>query len=443
MLRKFAKKMRKLSTRILRPVRQFGTEKSSLSIVVLNWNRKNLLEKTINSLLMTATNELEFYVIDNGSSDGSKDYLAKIAKQNSRITPVYLSENKGGEAFNEVLPRLSGRFILISENDLEYKPGWFEEMIQKFDEFPELGQLSPFSPFPDAEAGELWVVKEFDEIKKSHNSLYLACGNVGTSSLIRREIISRGVRFKNIVSQDGKSKMPADGDFSADIKRLGYQCAWSTKANVINWGHNKKEWQDHPAYYEANRNLKAELNIDGLEKLKSIKAKLLELSPEAAGEKLFSILGECLSEIESLKSRYRILQKSVNDRELVRRLGVLKEKSYLYVDTGKGFLPEQCVIVEFDPLLEKLDLEFDISRFAGIKALRWDPIHREPCRIKLEKVILKGTSDLDVSLKYIELSEHSKSNDGWVNFKTSAPQVKILILESRPFHTLRLSGAYK
>jgi glycosyltransferase involved in cell wall biosynthesis len=49
---------------------------SVISIVVLNWNRSDLLKETIDSYLNTVTVPYELFIIDNASADDSRELKA-------------------------------------------------------------------------------------------------------------------------------------------------------------------------------------------------------------------------------------------------------------------------------------------------------------------------------------------------------------------------------
>ena len=51
------------------------------SIITINYNNKDGLEKTIKSVLGQTSNDYQYIVIDGGSTDGSTDVIKQYAKQ--------------------------------------------------------------------------------------------------------------------------------------------------------------------------------------------------------------------------------------------------------------------------------------------------------------------------------------------------------------------------
>lgn len=125
-----------------------------ISTVVLNWNRSDLLKRTIESYLDTVSIPYEIIIVDNASRDDSRDVIDSFTATNTNISSVLLDENRGGEALNAGLELATGDLLHLSENDLEYLPGWSERVRDYFEVFDDLGQLSPFSPVP--EDNEVW-----------------------------------------------------------------------------------------------------------------------------------------------------------------------------------------------------------------------------------------------------------------------------------------------
>jgi Glycosyl transferase family 2/Methyltransferase domain len=231
-----------------------------LSTIILNWNRSYLLKRTVESYLDTTVGaDVELVIVDNASSDDSREYLEALASKAS-IKILLLEENKGGTAYNEAIPSCRGQFIQLSENDQEYLPGWLEHVLEAFEKFEELGQLSLFGTVPtDQEAAGLKPARlRFSKGK----ILYEAHGNVGTSSIIRGELFrEHGVKVTNI--EQGPFKFPNDGQLSADIKNAGYWAGFSDRYYVRNVGHEVTEFEANPEYYQTNYASKPWIGVKG------------------------------------------------------------------------------------------------------------------------------------------------------------------------------------
>ncbi len=235
-----------------------------ISTILLNWNRAELLSKTISSYLKTINADYELIVVDNNSEDKSVEVIKAICENHLNHHAILLNKNVGGEALNIGAESARGKYIHFSENDIEYLPGWWEELQNKFEKFPELGLLSPFSPFPEKEIGEIFCVKETRPLVKDGAKIYISDDNVGTTSIIRREIWEKGIQWKSY--GDGDTWFPDDGSFSDDVRQKGYLVAYNDRYVVINWGHNITEFKKDPDYYVNNYKSKLWFGVDGFKK---------------------------------------------------------------------------------------------------------------------------------------------------------------------------------
>ena len=76
-----------------------------IAIITINYNDKNGLQKTINSVVSQTFTDYEFLVIDGGSNDGSKEVIEQNASKihywvSEKDSGVYNAQNKGIKAAN-------------------------------------------------------------------------------------------------------------------------------------------------------------------------------------------------------------------------------------------------------------------------------------------------------------------------------------------------------
>src|SRR5262245_17274310 len=103
--------------------------KPEVSVVVVNLNRRDLLEKCLQSLWRQTFKDLEVVVVDNGSSDDSVKFLKSV--DDSRLQIVELPKNRGfAGGCNAGIVRARGRFIATLNNDAEADPCWLDELVR-------------------------------------------------------------------------------------------------------------------------------------------------------------------------------------------------------------------------------------------------------------------------------------------------------------------------
>ena len=103
---------------------------SMVSVIVLNWNGKRFLEKCLGSLVNQDYSNYEILFVDNGSSDGSIEFV-KNSFKTDRIRIVPLKENYGFSRGNNIgIQHALGKFVIVLNNDTEVKPNFIKELIK-------------------------------------------------------------------------------------------------------------------------------------------------------------------------------------------------------------------------------------------------------------------------------------------------------------------------
>ncbi len=109
-----------------------------LSIVLLSYNTRNLTEQTLHSVLAAAAGmEVEIFVVDNASVDGSADMVEE------KFPEVHLMrnpENTGFSAGNNVaLQQVQGRYVLLLNTDTIVRRDTLSCLVDFMEEHPQAG----------------------------------------------------------------------------------------------------------------------------------------------------------------------------------------------------------------------------------------------------------------------------------------------------------------
>lgn len=110
-----------------------------ISIITPNYNGDAYLEETIQSVLSQGYPNLEYIIIDGGSTDGSVDI---IKKYESQLT-YWVSEPDAGlyHAIQKGFERSTGDIMAWINSDDKYHPGAFSIAIELFNQFPQIEWL--------------------------------------------------------------------------------------------------------------------------------------------------------------------------------------------------------------------------------------------------------------------------------------------------------------
>lgn len=128
-----------------------------LSIITLTYNKLKYTKKFIESLYKY-THDFELIIVDNGSTDGTIEYLKGLQNIKLILNKENLGFSKGN---NQGLEIAKGEYIGFLNNDILLSPNWFEE-IEKVFEQENAGFVSPrqINPYYD-KANERNYLKYF------------------------------------------------------------------------------------------------------------------------------------------------------------------------------------------------------------------------------------------------------------------------------------------
>ena len=115
---------------------------TDVSLVIVNWNTKDLLLDCIGSTLdTTRVRKLEITVVDNGSTDGSAE---AVKRSFPNVTVIRNQANLGFARANNIGIRPSrGKYLCLVNSDIKVLPGCIDSMCDYMDQHPEIGLLGP------------------------------------------------------------------------------------------------------------------------------------------------------------------------------------------------------------------------------------------------------------------------------------------------------------
>lgn len=111
-----------------------------VSIIIVNWNGLDWLKVCLPSLKKVTYPNLEVIVVDNGSTDGSVEYL----EQSKIVTTVVRNTTNLGFAYpnNQGIETATGEFMLFLNNDMTYEPDFIQPLIKACQQ-PGIGAVQP------------------------------------------------------------------------------------------------------------------------------------------------------------------------------------------------------------------------------------------------------------------------------------------------------------
>ncbi|WP_285854191.1 glycosyltransferase [Bacillus subtilis] len=209
------------------------------SIIVLTYNQLALTKQCLESIWKHTNNDcIEVIVIDNGSHDGTRDYL----KQITSIKAIFNKTNEGfAKACNQGLEVASGDNILFLNNDTVVTNQWLEPMIKLLYQDDKIGMVGPVSNYV---SGPQQVPVNYTKVEEIEDFSRLYClQQRGRSKAVLRLVGFCLLVKKKVLDQVGGFDERfvggsfEDDDLSLRVLQAGYQLKIALDSFVHHHGH--------------------------------------------------------------------------------------------------------------------------------------------------------------------------------------------------------------
>jgi GT2 family glycosyltransferase len=120
----------------------------NLSIVILTWNSSKHIDNCLSSIFNSIENnsgQFEIFVIDNGSTDNSRNIVENYQKKYPDIVKTIFLDSNAGTTYsrNLALKQVSGKYVAVIDSDVIVSPGIFERLIRKLSASEDIGLIAP------------------------------------------------------------------------------------------------------------------------------------------------------------------------------------------------------------------------------------------------------------------------------------------------------------
>ena len=227
-----------------------------LSIVIVSWNTKDLLEACLRSVYDYPLDQpFEVWVVDNKSKD---DSVAMVRAEFPRVELIASEDNLGFAGGNNLaIPRCQGEYILLLNPDTEVKPEALNELVAFMDNHPKAGaagskllnadgSLQPSChPVPTL-SREFWRMFYLDALipygtynmdKWNSEEPHEVDVLMGASMLLRKTVLD------NVgLLDEGYFMYSEEVDLCYRLQKAGWQLFWVPQSQVVHyWGQSAKQ----------------------------------------------------------------------------------------------------------------------------------------------------------------------------------------------------------
>lgn len=115
--------------------------KPHVAIVIIHWNRRQLLEQFLPALVKTTYSNYTIVIADNKSDDDSVVWV----KQHYPQVQIVVNDGNYGYAggYNKALPHVKADYYVLLNNDIEVTPNWIEPIIEVMEADKRVGAVQP------------------------------------------------------------------------------------------------------------------------------------------------------------------------------------------------------------------------------------------------------------------------------------------------------------
>ncbi|GEM_PF-2004962 len=117
-----------------------SAKKTTVSLVILNYNGKELLKIILDSIKKLTFSDYETIVVDNASTDNSVNFLKK---HYPKVRIIKSKKNLGYPAINLAVPKARGKYFFYLNNDMEVRANCIGQLLKVIESDDNIAMVSP------------------------------------------------------------------------------------------------------------------------------------------------------------------------------------------------------------------------------------------------------------------------------------------------------------
>lgn len=168
-----------------------------VSVILPVYNRKSILERTLNSLIKQTFKDYELIIVDDGSTDEIEEIIFPYLKKYENFKYIRHSNRDVSLSRNTGILIAQGTYITFIDSDDEYRTAHLEKMVTFMQGNPDVDFIHSF---PDIVGNEedMWLPNADDTTSLIHVN---DCVYLGTF-FAKKEVFIQLGGFKDVLFED-------------------------------------------------------------------------------------------------------------------------------------------------------------------------------------------------------------------------------------------------
>lgn len=108
----------------------------TVSVIIPSYNAAEYIAQTLESVLAQTLSDIEVIVVDDGSTDSTRDVVAEFACKDSRVTLVEQANQFAGVARNNGMAKARGTYLYFLDADDYIEKTALEELVDAIEKKP-------------------------------------------------------------------------------------------------------------------------------------------------------------------------------------------------------------------------------------------------------------------------------------------------------------------
>ncbi|MFA4992170.1 MAG: glycosyltransferase family 2 protein [Candidatus Omnitrophota bacterium] len=220
-------------------------------IAIPIWNKKELTEQCVNSILANTDFPYRIILVDNASSEPAKSYLESVAGQYpDKVKLIANKENLGNTGAGvQGMKYSDADYVCILDNDTIVCKGWLEEMVRIAEMSPNIGIVNPNSNSFGLNRKPGESLEDFaSSLMRENSGKYVEIGAaVGFCYLVKRKVMNEAGYWDEGFSPGYYE----DTEYAMRIKKYGYKSVIASGAYVYHDEHSSFKSKEKKRQFEG------------------------------------------------------------------------------------------------------------------------------------------------------------------------------------------------